>query len=135
MSSDRPRPAELFLGAAGSTQRGENAASARFGDIGKSTPISSAWQIHSYDLVNALCRGRIMSWNYSEQNRKGDHISWISDYHKFRSHYQNWQPRYSLEVIIEGIYQDIRGRSDFAASNSRSDRKTLAKRLLGAVVV
>jgi len=38
----------------------------------------------------ALCEeiaGKRLDWRYAEQNRKGDHIWWISDVRKFRAHY------------------------------------------------
>ncbi|HLM77987.1 MAG TPA: NAD-dependent epimerase/dehydratase family protein, partial [Rubrobacteraceae bacterium] len=34
--------------------------------------------------------GRQLDWDYSESNRSGDHIWWISDVSKFRSHYAGW---------------------------------------------
>jgi len=45
-----------------------------------------------------------LNYDYSEQNRKGDHIWWISDISKFKSHYTNWDLTYNLPQIIEEIY-------------------------------
>ncbi len=45
--------------------------------------------------------GRSIQWQYSNQNRAGDHICYISDMTKFRSHFPNWKLEYSLERIID----------------------------------
>jgi CDP-paratose 2-epimerase len=34
--------------------------------------------------------GRPLQWHYAEQNRLGDHICYLSDMRKFRSHYPSW---------------------------------------------
>lgn len=56
----------------------------------------------------ALCEGitgRKLNWNYSEQNRTGDHIWWISDVGKFQSHYPQWQLQYNVSAILHEIYE------------------------------
>jgi CDP-paratose 2-epimerase len=47
--------------------------------------------------------GKKVNWKYVEQNRKGDHICYISDLSKFRSHYPNWRITRSLDTILEEI--------------------------------
>jgi CDP-paratose 2-epimerase len=42
-----------------------------------------------------------MHYNYLEQNRIGDHICYISDLRKFRSHYPDWTITRSLESILD----------------------------------
>lgn len=57
----------------------------------------------------ALCEkisGKKLNWSYSEQNRIGDHIWWISDNSKFRSHYPGWDQRYDVETILTEIYAE-----------------------------
>ena len=49
--------------------------------------------------------GRKLNYNYSEENRKGDHIWWISDITKFKSHYPDWRLTYDVPRIIEEIYR------------------------------
>lgn len=44
-----------------------------------------------------------MEFNYSEQNREGDHICYYSDLRKMRSHYPNWNTTKSLKDIFEEI--------------------------------
>jgi CDP-paratose 2-epimerase len=57
----------------------------------------------------ALCEeitGKKMNWSYSETNRIGDHIWWISDVSKFQSHYPNWNFKYTVKDILAEIYHD-----------------------------
>jgi CDP-paratose 2-epimerase len=48
---------------------------------------------------------REMKWTYSEQNRIGDHIWWISNNHKFSQHYPNWKLKYNVPQILQEIYE------------------------------
>lgn len=48
--------------------------------------------------------GAKLSWEYSETNRVGDHIWWISDMRKFTHHYPNWKITYDIRAIIDDIY-------------------------------
>ena len=47
--------------------------------------------------------GRKIKWVYDDQNRKGDHICYISDLRKFRSHYPGWSVTRKLDAILEEI--------------------------------
>ncbi len=49
--------------------------------------------------------GRSLLWNYSEQNRVGDHIWWVGDLTKFQTHYPEWQLEYDVERILTEIAQ------------------------------
>lgn len=56
----------------------------------------------------ALCEeftGQKFNYQYSEENRIGDHIWYISDVSKFQKHYPEWQYKYNLKDIFEEIYQ------------------------------
>lgn len=48
---------------------------------------------------------REMKWTYSEQNRIGDHIWWISNNQKFSQHYPNWKLKYNVPQILQEIYE------------------------------
>jgi len=48
--------------------------------------------------------GNKMSYSYSENNRSGDHIWWISDVTKFKTHYPNWNWKYNLTDILNQIH-------------------------------
>ena len=49
--------------------------------------------------------GREMIWTYEENNRVGDHIWWISDVRKFKSHFPEWEYRYGIREILEEIIE------------------------------
>ncbi|MDP6682971.1 MAG: NAD-dependent epimerase/dehydratase family protein [Desulfobacterales bacterium] len=51
--------------------------------------------------------GNKMNWSYTETNRIGDHIWWISDISKFRSHYPGWNYKYTLEDILHQTVDGI----------------------------
>jgi CDP-paratose 2-epimerase len=54
--------------------------------------------------------GRSMSWTYSDTNRVGDHIWWISSNDRFRSHYPEWKIRRNVPTILREIYDQNRER-------------------------
>jgi len=54
--------------------------------------------------------GRQLNWTYSNQNRAGDHIWWISDTSKFESHYPNWRITKAIPEILGEIYEFNRDR-------------------------
>jgi CDP-paratose 2-epimerase len=41
--------------------------------------------------------------SYQNKPRRGDHIWYISDVSKFKSHYPNWDFNYDIEMIIEDL--------------------------------
>jgi CDP-paratose 2-epimerase len=45
-----------------------------------------------------------LNYDYSDLNRSGDHIWYISNVDKFKSHYPNWQYKYRIQDIISEIY-------------------------------
>ena len=47
--------------------------------------------------------GKKLKYTYTDRNRSGDHIWYISDVSKFQSHYPQWQYKYNLNNIIEEI--------------------------------
>jgi CDP-paratose 2-epimerase len=56
----------------------------------------------------ALCEeiaGKKLKWTYSETNRIGDHIWYISDLRKFKSHYPEWRQEYDLRRLLEDIHE------------------------------
>jgi CDP-paratose 2-epimerase len=56
----------------------------------------------------ALCEkitGRQMCWSYSENNRTGDHIWWISSLARFSSHYPDWRLSYDVKRICREIHE------------------------------
>jgi CDP-paratose 2-epimerase len=54
--------------------------------------------------------GRKLNWNYSNTNRIGDHIWYISDLTKFMKHYPSWKVQYDIPKILSEIYEQNRER-------------------------
>lgn len=54
--------------------------------------------------------GKKMKTSYSETNRIGDHIWWISDVSKFQEHYPDWHYHYNLQDILLQIYEEFISR-------------------------
>ena len=62
----------------------------------------------------ALCEevaGKKLEWSYTDTNRAGDHIWWISDVSKFKSHYPDWGYRYGLKDIVVEIHGALAKRA------------------------
>ncbi len=55
--------------------------------------------------------GRKITWTYKEQARKGDHICYISNLRKFKSHYPGWQITWNLRSILQGMIEAERKHS------------------------
>ena len=54
--------------------------------------------------------GRKMNTRYTEDNRVGDHIWWISDVSKFKSHYPEWNLTKNVEDILVEIHDYNKSR-------------------------
>lgn len=54
--------------------------------------------------------GNKMNYTYAEDNRIGDHIWYISDVSKFRSHFPGWEYRYGMNDILSQIYENFKKR-------------------------
>ena len=55
----------------------------------------------------AICEemsGNQLTHSYTDDNRSGDHIWYISDVRKFQEHYPAWQYKYNLRDILQDIY-------------------------------
>lgn len=46
---------------------------------------------------------RRANFDYVDENRSGDHLWYISDVSKFKSHYPKWEFKYSGDMILEDI--------------------------------
>ncbi|MFI5219116.1 MAG: NAD-dependent epimerase/dehydratase family protein [Bacteroidia bacterium] len=61
----------------------------------------------------ALCEkitGNKINYSYSETNRIGDHIWYISDVSKFKKHYTGWDFKYDLQSTLVQIFEGIVSR-------------------------
>jgi len=54
--------------------------------------------------------GNKMSYSYSDQNRVGDHIWYVSDVSRFQQHYPSWQFKYDLTSTLTQIFNELRLR-------------------------
>jgi CDP-paratose 2-epimerase len=60
--------------------------------------------IEAFALAEAVS-GKKMVWEYVDKNREGDHICYISDLTKMKTHYPNWSLTKSLTDIFSEIHQ------------------------------
>ncbi len=77
----------------------------------------------------ALCEhlsGRKLQWTYTDENRKGDHIWWISDVAKFQSHYPNWKYSFTLRDTIAALIDAHTARVEKAPERTFENTQTLA---------
>lgn len=54
--------------------------------------------------------GKKLNVTYSDTNRIGDHIWYVSDVSKFKQHYPEWNWQYNLEDILSQIFEELRTR-------------------------
>lgn len=72
-----------------------NAGGGRFSNCSMAEAIEMCEQI----------TGKPMNYQYSEINRIGDHIWWISDVTKFQKHYPVWTWKYNIHDILQQIFE------------------------------
>ena len=61
---------------------------------------------NSISMLEAIAKiealtGRKMDWKYVDENRKGDHICYISNLSKLKKHYPNWSITRGIDSILE----------------------------------
>lgn len=67
---------------------------------------SSCSMTEAISMTEALT-GRPFTHTYTEDNRSGDHIWWISDVSRFRADYPEWEYTYNIKQIISEIYDNM----------------------------
>ena len=77
---------------------------------------SNCSMLEAIELCERIA-GRPIRWTYTDSNRTGDHIWWVSDVRKFASHYPGWTLTYSLERTIAEIHGEVVERD--AATRAR----------------
>jgi len=66
-------------------------------------PESNASILECFALVEEIS-GRKAKWQYSETNRRGDHICYISDIRKLKEHYPRWGiTRFMRDIVTEMV--------------------------------
>jgi CDP-paratose 2-epimerase len=59
--------------------------------------------LEAFDLISEIS-GKPMKYKYSDQNRSGDHICYISDLSKMKDHYPNWDITKNLKTTFQEIH-------------------------------
>jgi len=54
------------------------------------------------------CIGKKVNYEYLDENRKGDHICYISDLRKLKGDYPQWSLTWSLDRIIEHMVRTVK---------------------------
>jgi CDP-paratose 2-epimerase len=83
----------------------------RFGEVynlggGRDNSISI---LEAFRLIKEIS-GKEMSFEYVDQNRKGDHICYISNLSKIKAHFPKWQITKGLNETFQEIYEAWRLR-------------------------
>jgi CDP-paratose 2-epimerase len=94
----------------------EFAANPRPGEVynmggGRDNSISMLEAIERIEQMS----GRKLHWRYVEEARKGDHICYISDLSKFKSHYPKWELTCGLDSILEEMVGSKKSRQAAAS--------------------
>ena len=63
------------------------------------TRFSNCSMLEAIELCEEIA-GRELEWTYTETNRVGDHIWYISDMAKFKSHYPGWTQQHDLRSLL-----------------------------------
>lgn len=71
--------------------------------------FSNCSMLEAIDICEEIT-GNKMNYSYTNDNRSGDHIWYISDLTKFKTHYPAWDYKYSLEVTMQQIFENMRAR-------------------------
>lgn len=59
--------------------------------------------------ISERLAGKKLDYSYSETNRAGDHIWYVSDVRRFQNDYPNWAYEYDLERILAEIVDAAKG--------------------------
>jgi CDP-paratose 2-epimerase len=66
--------------------------------------------LEAFEAVSALT-GKPMRWEYVDKNREGDHICYVSDLAKMKSHYPEWGITRSLDDVFRETIRAWRERT------------------------
>lgn len=61
---------------------------------------SNISMLEAIDMIEKIT-GKKAIFEYSEENRSGDHIWYVSDVAKFKKHFPKWQYTYDIKKILE----------------------------------
>ena len=91
------------------------------GGVPSGPPTAGVLKLSMLEAIQKLeqMTGKKLSWKYVEENRKGDHICYISDTTKFKSHYPHWKITIGLDEIFRQIIADHTQRLRSAYARER----------------
>lgn len=70
---------------------------------------SNVSMIEAIEKVESIS-GKKASYTYTETNRQGDHIWYISDVSKFKRHYPDWDFTFNINAILQEMVTAIESR-------------------------
>jgi CDP-paratose 2-epimerase len=70
-------------------------------------PENNASMLECFDLIEEISGCRT-DWTYSDQNRRGDHICYISDTRRLKQDYPGWSITRSLREIVAELVRSAR---------------------------
>lgn len=79
---------------------------------GRENSISMMEAISGIEMLT----GKKLDWHYKDEARKGDHICYISNLQKFKSHYPNWNITRGITAILEEMVMSQRDQRMYAAA-------------------
>jgi CDP-paratose 2-epimerase len=68
------------------------------------TRFSNCSMLEAIELCEEIA-GRKLDWSYTEDNRIGDHIWYISDMAKFKAHYPAWRQQHDLRGLLNEMFE------------------------------
>jgi CDP-paratose 2-epimerase len=68
------------------------------------TRFSNCSMLEAIELCEEIA-GRKLDWSYTEDNRIGDHIWYISDMSKFKAHYPAWSQQHDLRGLLSEMFE------------------------------
>lgn len=71
--------------------------------------FSNCSMLEAIDMCEEIT-GNKMNYSYTENNRIGDHIWYISDVRKFQSHYPKWDYKYGIKDLLTEIFIGLKER-------------------------
>lgn len=70
-------------------------------------PDQSCSMLEAISLCEEIS-GETLSWSYTDDNRIGDHIWWVSDVRRFKTDFPTWDFEYSLHRTLNEIHDVLR---------------------------
>jgi len=80
--------------------------------------FSNCSMLEAIEKCEAIA-GRTLQWKYSDINRVGDHIWYISDLRRFQGDFPGWRQQYDLDALLRDIYDSNVERWQRDATASR----------------